>query len=54
MNQTRNELKHYAGDELLEFDLRADAHEMLERAIRNYICLTGRVPAEVLAFWGVE
>jgi hypothetical protein len=51
MNQTRNELKHYAGDEALEFDLRADAEEMLERAIANYTSLTGKFPEEVLKFW---
>jgi hypothetical protein len=51
MNQTRNELKHYAGDEMLEFDLREDAHEMLERAIANYTGLTGKFLAEVQNFW---
>lgn len=49
--QTRNELKHYAGDDELEFDLRADAHEMLERAIANYQMLTGLVLPEMLRFW---
>ncbi|ADQ83568.1 hypothetical protein [Methylovorus sp. MP688] len=52
MNQTRNELKHYSGDESLEFDIKADAEEMLERAISNYTGLTGRVPEEILQFWG--
>lgn len=51
MNQTRNELKHYAGDEVLEFDLKADAEELLERAISNYTSLTGHFPEEVLNFW---
>ena len=51
LNQTRNELKHYAGDEKLEFDLRADAEEMLERAISNYTGLTGKFPEAVLNFW---
>lgn len=51
MNQTRNELKHYAGDEALEFDLKSDAEEMLERAISNYTSLTGQFPDQVLEFW---
>lgn len=51
MNQTRNELKHYAGDEALEFDLKSDAEEMLERAVSNYACLTGNLPDQVLNFW---
>ena len=51
LNQTRNELKHYAGDEALTFDLRADAAEMLERAIANYHLLTGGVLEEALLFW---
>ncbi len=51
LNQTRNELKHYAGDESLDFDLRADAAEMLERAIANYHLLTGSVLAEAVTFW---
>jgi hypothetical protein len=52
LNQTRNELKHYAGDEALTFDLRADAAEMLERAIANYHLLTDVVPEEAFQFWG--
>jgi len=52
LNQTRNELKHYAGDDSLSFDLRADAAEMLERAIANYQLLTGVVLEEVMHFWG--
>ena len=51
LNQTRNELKHYSGDEGLDFDLRADAQEMLERAIANYTSLTGQVLPEMLHFW---
>jgi len=54
MNQTRNELKHYAGDESLEFDIKADAEEMLERAISNYTGLTGKFPKEILHFWGTS
>ena len=51
LNQTRNELKHYAGDESLVFDLRADAAEMLERGIANHHLLTGSVLAEAVSFW---
>jgi hypothetical protein len=51
MNQTKNELKHYAGDDHLEFDLRADAEEMLERAIANYTMLTNNTLPEMLHFW---
>ena len=36
LNNTRNELKHYGGDQSLTFDLRSDCLEMLERAIANY------------------
>lgn len=52
LNQTRNELKHYEGDESLSFDLRADAAEMLERAIANHQLLTGVVLEEAISFWG--
>lgn len=51
MNLTRNELKHYADDEALTFDLKADAEEMLARAISNYTSLTGHFPEEILKFW---
>jgi len=54
MNQTRNELKHYAGDESLEFNIKADAEEMLERAISNYTGLTGKFPEEILHFWSIS
>ncbi len=54
LNQTRNELKHYAGDELLEFDIKADAEEMLERAVSNYTRLTGKLPEEILHFWSTS
>lgn len=52
LNQTRNELKHYAGEASLSFDLRADAEEMLERAVSNYQRLTGLVLEEAFQFWG--
>ena len=52
LNQSRNELKHYAGDESLSFDLRADAAEILDRAIANYQLLTGIVMEEAIDFWG--
>jgi hypothetical protein len=52
LNQSRNELKHYAGDESLSFDLRADAAEILERAIANHQFLTGVVMEETIDFWG--
>ncbi|MPM87555.1 hypothetical protein SDC9_134655 [bioreactor metagenome] len=54
LNQTRNELKHYAGEASLSFDLRADAEEMLERAISNYQRLTGLVLEEAVQFWGAN
>ena len=51
LNQTRNELKHYSGNESLSFDLRADAAEMLERAVANYQLLSGVALEEAFAFW---
>ncbi|WP_130536323.1 hypothetical protein [Thiomicrorhabdus indica] len=51
LNLTRNELKHYSGDEVLEFDLAEDSYEMLERAITNYILLTGTVHEAMFGFW---
>lgn len=51
MNQTKNELKHYAGDEWLEFDLEEDAYELIERAISNYMMLTGNALPEMATFW---
>ena len=54
LNSTRNELKHYAGDASLTFDLRSDCLEMLERAIANYQALTGTLLAEAMHVWGTE
>jgi len=51
LNQTRNELKHYSGDDSLSFDMRLDAAEMLERAIANYHLLTGTILEEAEHFW---
>lgn len=51
LNQTRNELKHYSGDDSLSFDMRSDAAEMLERAIANYHFLTGTILEEAVHFW---
>ena len=51
LNQTRNELKHYAGDESLSFDLRSDSTELIERAIANYCMLVEIVPEEFFSFW---
>ena len=51
LNSTRNELKHYAGDESLEFDLRSDCLEMLERAIANYQALTGMLLPDAVHVW---
>lgn len=51
LNTTRNELKHYSGDEALEFDLRSDSIEMLERAITNYMMLVGTIHEEMTRFW---
>jgi hypothetical protein len=51
MNLTRNELKHYSGDEALEFDLKSDAEELLERGVSNYTRLTGDFPDQILQFW---
>lgn len=52
LNQSRNELKHYSGDEVLSFELRQDAAEMLERALANYYMLTDLVLEEAISFWG--
>ncbi len=52
LNSTRNQLKHYSGDETIEFDLREDAIEMLERAISNFTLLTNNVTSEMFDFWG--
>jgi hypothetical protein len=54
LNNTRNELKHYGGDDSLTFDLRSDCLEMLERAIANYQALTGTLLAEAMHVWGSE
>lgn len=51
LNQSRNELKHYDGNAAISFDLRADASEMLERAIFNYQLLTNVVMEEAIFFW---
>ena len=52
LNSTRNELKHYAGEEQLEFDLKEDSIELLERAITNYTMLTGLIHDDMISFWG--
>ena len=54
INLTKNELKHYSGDEVLEFDLEKDGAEILERAIANYEMLTGTVRPEMLQFWSEQ
>ena len=54
INLTKNELKHYSGDELIEFDLEQDGVEILERAIANYEMLTGTVLPEMLQFWAKQ
>src|SRR3546814_15510275 len=54
LNNTRNELKHYGGDDSLTFDLRSDCLEMLERAIANYQALTGTLQAEAMHVRGTE
>jgi hypothetical protein len=51
LNQTRNVLKHYAGDEAVEIDIREDCTEMIGRAIANYHQLTGTVMDEAFTFW---
>lgn len=51
LNQTKNELKHYSGDDHLEFDLLEDSIELLERAITNYQMLTGVIHNEMISFW---
>jgi len=51
LNQTKNELKHYAGEEELEFDLFRDSIELIERAITNYQMLTGTIRNEMIVFW---
>jgi hypothetical protein len=52
LNHTRNQLKHYSGDDELCFDLRTDCQEMLERAIGNFQALTGKFLAEGAHVWG--
>lgn len=52
LNDTRNLLKHYAGDESLNLDLREDASDILDRALANYHCLTGTLLSEAMDFWG--
>ena len=52
LNDTRNALKHYAGDDSLSFDLRADASEMIGRALSNYQLLTGMILEGAMHFWG--
>lgn len=52
INQTKNELKHYSGDDELEFDLKEDAIELIDRAIANYTMLTGNALDEMVDFWG--
>lgn len=54
MNQTKNELKHYSGDEWLKFDLREDASELIDRAISNYVMLTNNALPEMASFWGAQ
>jgi hypothetical protein len=51
LNKTRNELKHYGGDDSLTLDLRSDCLEMLERAIANYQALTGTLLTEAMYVW---
>ena len=51
LNDTRNVLKHYAGDETLHLDLREDAAEMLERALANHQHLTGLLLDGAMHFW---
>ncbi|WOB26492.1 MULTISPECIES: hypothetical protein [Xanthomonas] len=54
LNNTRNTLKHYCGDDSLMFDLRSDCLEMLKRAIANYEALTGTFLAEAMLVWESE
>lgn len=51
LNQSRNELKHYAGDESLSFDIKEDAAEILQRALVNHQLLTGVLIDEAIDFW---
>jgi hypothetical protein len=51
LNQSRNELKHYAGDESLSLDLKEDAAEILQRALANHQLLTGVLIEEAIDFW---
>ncbi|MDO9504126.1 MAG: hypothetical protein Q8M80_01275 [Hydrogenophaga sp.] len=51
LNSTRNTLKHFAGDEVIEIDVRKDCTEMIERAVSNHHQLTGIVLDEALNFW---
>ena len=52
LNQTKNDLKHYAGDDSLSINLIEDSVELLERAITNYQMLTGTVTDSMISFWG--
>ncbi len=52
INKTKNELKHYSGEESLEFDLYQDSIEIIERAITNYHMLMGMVHEDMMCFWG--
>ncbi|WP_153066500.1 hypothetical protein [Xanthomonas arboricola] len=54
LNNTRNTLKHYCGDDSLTFDLRSDCLKMLKRAIANYEALTGTFLAEAMLVWESE
>ena len=51
INKTKNQLKHYSGDEVLEIDLRKDAEEILDRAIANYQMLNSQIPPEMINYW---
>ena len=53
INQTRNELKHYSGDQPLEFDIRADASEMIDRAIANFMTLHDVTLSEFIDYWAM-
>ena len=43
LNKERNALKHWNGDESLEFDALENSREMLARAISNYYEITGEL-----------
>lgn len=51
LNRTKNDLKHYAGYEELQFDPLQESIDLIERAIANYRMLTGLLHDDMAQFW---